>query len=100
MRDELAMIDDPRFERSPGVPEHIRGGLIRFVDHGILPGGFLQAVLSNDLPEACARADDENRPRLFAIVRWLWNEAPATCWGSPEAMRAWNAKHEEAQADG
>lgn len=100
MHNEAELIADPRFARTPGVPSHIRGGLIRFVDHGILPGGFLQAVLSNDLREACARADDENRPRLFEIVRWLHWEAPATSWGSREAMHAWAAKHQEAQSDG
>lgn len=47
------------------------------------------AVLSNDLKEACGRADSFNRRILFEIVVWLYNNAPITCWGSPEKVDAW-----------
>jgi hypothetical protein len=38
---------------------------------------------------ACERADDTNRHFLFEYVFWLYNHAPAACWGSPERFRAW-----------
>jgi len=71
------------------LPEGLRGGMRRWIESGIQPGHFLTAVLSNDLREACARADSENRFRLFDIVAWLYNRAPSACWGSPENVAEW-----------
>jgi hypothetical protein len=72
-----------------GLPQSLRGGMRRYIDDRVEPGAFLVAVLRNDLSEACARADDSNRHRLFEIVRWIYNEAPGLCWGSPAAVEAW-----------
>ncbi|MBB6228318.1 flagellar motor switch protein FliG [Polymorphobacter multimanifer] len=41
------------------IPERLRGGLVRYIVKGIPTGHFLQAVISNDLREACARADEQ-----------------------------------------
>lgn len=71
------------------VPGHMRDGVKRYFDHGIPPGSFMTAVLSNDLREALGRADDINRERLFDIVSFLYTDAPAACWGSPEKVSAW-----------
>lgn len=71
------------------VPEHIRDGLKLYIAKGLQPGDFLTAVLCNDLREACARADDINRHRLFDIVSFLYCYAPAACWGSTEKFAAW-----------
>ncbi len=67
------------------------GPLERYINHHILPGGFLTAVLENDLKEACARADLENRRKLFEYIQYLYNEAPMQAWGSPEKVAAWVA---------
>jgi hypothetical protein len=72
------------------VPEHDHHGLIAFINDGIVPGSFLQAVLENNLREAFGRADLTNRAALFDIVSWLYNDAPADCWGSPEKVMAWS----------
>ena len=45
------------------IPDYMRGGLRRYLAHGIEPGSFLSAVLRNDLIDACGRADDTNRHR-------------------------------------
>lgn len=71
------------------IPERMMSGLVRYVEHGIIPGDFLQAVICNDLRRACACADDENFANLPAFVAWLYNEAPGACWGSHERMLAW-----------
>lgn len=71
------------------LPEHIRGAMKRYIEDRLQPGGFLEAVLSNDLAGACGRADHINRDRLQDIVSFLYNEAPTTCWGSPERVKAW-----------
>lgn len=73
------------------LPEHNLEGINLYIHKGILPGSFLQAVLRNDLQDACARADDINRRYLWNIVAWLYNHAPANCWGSPEKVAAWVA---------
>ena len=72
------------------LPEGLRGGLMRWIVKGIPTGSFLAAVLRNDLKDACARIDDDNRPFLPDVVRWLYNYAPACCWGSPERVSAWH----------
>lgn len=71
------------------VPEDIRDSLALYVEHRIQPGGFLTAVLENDLREACGRADEENRHRLFDIVCYIYNELPAPCWGDRGAVHRW-----------
>lgn len=74
------------------VPERMMQPLHDYCTFGYLPGQFLQAVISNDLAEACGRADWENLRNLPAFVAYLYNEAPAPCWGSKEKMDAW-VKH-------
>ena len=63
--------------------------LDRYVTHGIPTGGFLEAVLCNDLMESFGRADSDNRFALFDICRYVYNELPGGCHGSPERVRAW-----------
>lgn len=65
------------------------GGMQLYIEEGILPGHFLSAVLRNDLFEAVGRADSYNLSLIPNIVKWIWNEAPSQCWGSPEKVRAW-----------
>ena len=71
------------------LPPHIRPGVQRYIEQGGHVGGFLTAVIENNLKEAFGRADAINRERLFDIVTFFHNEAPSECWGSPEAMAKW-----------
>jgi hypothetical protein len=75
-----------------GVPSHTLSGIERYIHERIEPGGFLRAVLENDLVQALGRADAANREALFDIVEYLYNHAPAKCWGSPERVAAWIGK--------
>ena len=52
-------------------------------------GGFLYAVLTNDLFEAIGRADDFNRAALFDICNYIYNELPLSCWGSKDKVKQW-----------
>lgn len=61
----------------------------RYVEDDVPPGGFLTAVLSNDLAEAFAWADSDCKSALPDIVRYLNNEIPAVCWGSKDKVEAW-----------
>jgi hypothetical protein len=71
------------------IPDDVRQTLALYVEHRIQPGGFLTAVLENDLREACGRADDECRECLFDIVCYIYNELPAACWGDRGAVHRW-----------
>ena len=72
-------------------------GYILYLLHGYQPGDFLTAVLRNDLREACGRADDMNARALMQHVRFLYNCAPASCWGSREQVRDWMRHFHEAR---
>jgi hypothetical protein len=71
------------------IPDYTMKALSRYINDKIPTGGFLEAVLSNDLKEACGRADENNQRVLPEIVAFLYNEAPGTCWGSPERVKQW-----------
>jgi hypothetical protein len=71
------------------IPERMMGGLDRYIRHGCPPGDFLTAVICNDLRAACEQADDENILNIPAYVAYLYNEAPAQCWGSRAKMESW-----------
>ena len=68
---------------------HMAPSLVRYVMGGSAVGGFLQAVISNDLKGAVNRADSGNLPLIPVVVCWLYNKAPSNCWGSVEAYDEW-----------
>lgn len=74
------------------LPKLILDGLQRWVDDGIMPGGFLEAVLRDaPLSIVCGRADDDNGRVLQKLVWHLRNKVPPECWGSESRVRAWGA---------
>lgn len=77
------------------IPERMMPGIRLYIDQGIIPGSFLQAVICNDLREAVGCADDENLANLPAFVQYFYNEAPGTCWGSADTMMAWSEMRRE-----
>ena len=79
------------------LPEHMQDSARLYVERGIEPGGFLCAVLENNLTEAFGRADSINRDAMFEWACWLYNDAPGDCWGSPEKVAAWIKTHKEAR---
>lgn len=73
----------------PWIPEQVRQALIRYRDHHIPTGGFLYAVLCNNLKEAIGRADEMNINFIPAIVSWCYNNLPNGSWGTPDAVEYW-----------
>src|ERR1017187_2246956 len=71
------------------VSDTVRESLARYVQQGIPTGGFLRAVLSNDLMNAFGRADDQNAATLFHICAYIYNELPSACHGSEKVVDAW-----------
>lgn len=83
---------EPYFFRGMVVRPDMRAALDKYARNRHPIGGFLTAVCSNDLHEACGRADEGNAPNLPAFVAYLYNECPSACWGSPKKVRAWLAQ--------
>ena len=69
--------------------EEIKATLGRYVKDKIPTGGFLEAVLSNDLVGAVGRADSENIQRIPEIVKYIYNNLPSNCWGDTETVTKW-----------
>jgi hypothetical protein len=67
-------------------------GLRKYISFGLPPGGFLTAVLENDLVGAVRGADSHNIDNIPAYVSFLYWEAPMDCWGSKERVKNWIAK--------
>lgn len=81
------------------VLSNLQGGIIRYINHGIDPGHFMSAVISNDLKESLNRADENSRKNLFDIVSWFYNYAPHDCWGSKERFNTWRGIYNEEMTD-
>ena len=68
---------------------HAGKSLWRWIERGTTPGGFLTAVLCNDLTKAVDKADDRNVELIPSFVKLLYNHAPADCWGSEQKFYEW-----------
>ena len=66
-----------------------KAGIDKYVATGCPTGGFLRAVLSNNLKQAVMYGDAENLADLPEIVRYCYWEIPGACWGSSETVEAW-----------
>ena len=60
-----------------------------WVEEGRPTGHFLMAIITNDLQEAFARADEHSIATMHSIVGYFYNKTPSSCWGSPEKAKAW-----------
>lgn len=77
----------------------IKQALDNYGTDGVPTGGFLRAVLSNDLFLALRKADIDNQHDIFEIVHYVYNELPGNCWGSKEAVAAWLEKKDDERRD-
>jgi hypothetical protein len=65
-----------------------------YVEHGIEPGGFLCALLDNDLLDAVSRADDSlTMTEMRAVAQWFYNFVTSACHdlggSNPGARTKW-----------
>ena len=72
-----------------GFPDASAQALDDYIQRRIPVGGFLEAVLSNNLVNAMSMADQNNLPLLKEYVLFLYNYAPAKCWGSSKKYNEW-----------
>lgn len=80
------------------VPDYMWDAVEGYYLHGYRPGGFLTALLSNDLMGALGKADDANGARMREWCQFLYNYTPAGSYGSPEKFAAWLARFEQVAA--
>lgn len=69
------------------ISSFIKRRIDAYVEDGTPPGGFLTAVLSNDLFGAIGRADPDSMMDLKNIIGYIYNDCPGNCWGSKEKVR-------------
>jgi hypothetical protein len=72
-----------------GVPAYLVRDLWQYLRAQVRPGDFMLAVLANDLFSAIQYADPIAAQSLRGIVRFIYLNLPARCWGSREAVNDW-----------
>ena len=83
------MIDFDESYNGKIIPTHTREAMERYFLYGLPPGGFLTALLTNNLYGAVSGADYQNITVLPDIVKWLLTKAPAGSYGNAEIMQSW-----------
>jgi len=76
------------------IEQRFKEAIDRWVKDASPMGGFITAVIENDLAGAIGRADVDARENLHEIIKYLWNECPSPCWGSKEKVKAWKGLKE------
>ena len=83
-------MSENKYDRLPEVMQpHARA----YVENHESVGGFLTAVLSNNLVDAFGYADPDNRAAMHDWCMWLFNDIPSACWGSPLKVARWLEYH-------
>lgn len=76
-----------------GVPAHLHDGLLAFALDGLQTGGFLRSCLENNFVDAVVKAGaDLSLEDLRAVAKWIFNDAPPRCWGSPGVVKTWRGE--------
>lgn len=79
------------------IPEHMHEAVTAWVEraepHPSRMGGFLYAVLSNNLVAAFSAADYANGASLRAWAAFLYNDMPQSAWGSEVQLMTWFHAH-------
>lgn len=73
-----------------GVDVRFAKAIDNYVQNRWKAGGFINAILENDLVETMNRAhDEETRNAIPAILMYIYNELPGTSWGSKSKVKLW-----------
>ena len=76
------------------MTEQSKESLYNYFVYGLEPGGFMTAVLSNDLYRAVGKADFVNISLINVYVDWLRWHAPHGSYGTPEMVCSWLTKND------
>lgn len=74
------------------IPDYMQHSLVEYIMTGRPVGGFLSAVLENDLIAAVNRADEKNAKALVNYIKFLWNHAPNGCFGYTGVTEYWRER--------
>jgi hypothetical protein len=85
-------LNETRAKAHERLPGYMVPAVLGYIERGEAVGGFLSALLSNDLRGTFERADGTNAALVDTYLRFLYNYAPAGCWGSIERFDAWQEK--------
>ena len=80
------------------IENRFKASIDRWVSDGVPTGGFLEAVLSNNLKQSIGLGDDSAIDNLPHIVAYLYNDCPFDCWGSYEKLRNWRGLSQDERA--
>lgn len=86
------MPENPRFRKAlldSRVPPHLHEGLLGWIEQGTPPGGFLEAVIQNDLVRAISKADEGSYRQLRDLIYFLTNHAPYGSFYAKDAIHNW-----------
>ena len=73
----------------PGISKWLLAEINNYVVKGELYSEFIHALLTNNLKESFARADDGNADNMKHIVWYLYREIPSDAWGNEEKINSW-----------
>lgn len=77
------------FPSHPQLPDSWTQALERYTNERIETGGFLRAVLENDLRCAFKRTIPGSEHQLRALIDYCFEHLPRRAWGTPDAVRLW-----------
>ncbi len=75
------------------IPKAIKYQIDQYIEAGVPPGGFLNAVLTNDLMVAIQKADETNKLHIPDIVTYLLNYLPPIAYGNAKNVTDWLHAH-------
>jgi hypothetical protein len=85
----MADLETIRAKAREMLPGYMVSGMLGYIERGEPVGGFLSALLSNDLRGTFERADATNARLVDVYLRFLYNYAPVGSWGSKERFENW-----------
>jgi len=77
------------------IPGRTKDTIDNYVLRGWKPGGFVTAMLANDLKGACGAADSINKKYIWDICSYIYNNTPYQSQGSYQAVEDWLTMHRE-----
>lgn len=86
---ERSVVDAVLYLRDNTIEQRFKESIDRYVEDRRPTGGFLRAVLENDLVKAVGRADTGALWNLKSIVNYIYNEIPGDCWGDKSKVKKW-----------
>ena len=71
------------------IPRPLMESLRLYVDRGVSTGGFLRAVLENDLMQSIGRASEDSLDCLPKLCQLIYHCLPSNAHGDRERVARW-----------